>query len=151
GLFLNADKLGLEQAYVMQLAQLANQAGGSGIVYGFDTTISMAGDQITLGPGFAIDPQGRPLLLQNQIQPIPIQTILDSAAQVTQQQQIQQAGTFGQCDFAQMAPPGDTSGDVRYWILYLAHAEAACGNEPVFGKLCEEACITTNDRPYFRE
>src|SRR5205085_274487 len=104
GLFLNGEKLGLEQSYGMTLVQLANQAGGSGIVYGFDATLSTAGDQLTLGPGFAIDPEGRPLLLASPIAPIPLQSILDSAKLVLERDKLDAAsGTFGECDFAQLA------------------------------------------------
>src|SRR5260370_19897433 len=37
------------------------------------------------------------------------------------------------------------------YLLAIAHAEAFCGEEDVYGKLCQEACITSADRPYIIE
>src|SRR5437762_1195063 len=63
GKLLRADDFDVEQQYLRQLVALSNQGLGSGIVYGFDTTLA-SGDRVQIGPGLAIDPAGRVLLLQ---------------------------------------------------------------------------------------
>ena len=60
GKFLRAADLQSEQEYHRQLQQLATRAGGSGVVHGFDLQ-ALAGDQIELGAGLAIDAEGRVL------------------------------------------------------------------------------------------
>ena len=44
-----------------------------------------------------------------------------------------------------MLPVGDL------YLITIGFAEALCGQEDVFGRLCEEACTTSTDRPYLVE
>jgi hypothetical protein len=59
GLFLRAEHLTQIQDYARALAYAAGQAAGHGVVYGYD--VSVQGDELRVGPGLAINPQGRPL------------------------------------------------------------------------------------------
>ena len=61
GKFLRASDLKAEQEYLRQLVRQSNQAGGPGVAYGYDVTLG-DGDTIDIGPGLAIDAQGRALL-----------------------------------------------------------------------------------------
>src|SRR5687768_7007824 len=62
GKFLRADDLQTEQRYICHLVGLSNQADGPGIAHGFDVSLG-GGDTLHIGPGLAIDPAGRVLLL----------------------------------------------------------------------------------------
>src|ERR1051326_8747037 len=62
GKFLRANDLETEQRYMRQLVGLSNQTDGAGIAHGFDVSLG-AGDVLQIGPGLAIDPAGRVLLL----------------------------------------------------------------------------------------
>lgn len=59
GLFLRAEHLARMQDYARELALSVGLAGGSGVVYGYQTELS--GSTLTVGAGLAIDPSGRPL------------------------------------------------------------------------------------------
>lgn len=63
GLFLRAEHLTRIQDYAGSLAYAAGQAAGHGVVYGFDVSAAKVNDQwrLEVGPGLAINPQGRPL------------------------------------------------------------------------------------------
>ena len=52
GKFLRASDFDVEQGYLRQLVALSNQGLGSGVVYGYDTTLG-SGDAIQIGPGLA--------------------------------------------------------------------------------------------------
>jgi hypothetical protein len=58
GKFLRADDLTREQRYLRSLVELSNQAGGPGVVHGFDTTLGDRRASLELRPGLAIDPAG---------------------------------------------------------------------------------------------
>src|SRR4029077_11805341 len=64
GKFLRAADFDVEQGYLRQLVALSNQGLGPGVVYGYNTTQG-AGDTVQIGPGLAIDPYGKVLLLQS--------------------------------------------------------------------------------------
>ena len=66
GKFLRATDFDVEQEYLRHLVALSNQGLGSGVVYGYDTTLGR-GDDIEIGPGLAVDPSGNVLLLQSAI------------------------------------------------------------------------------------
>lgn len=63
GLFLRAEHLKQIQEYAEALSYAAGQAAGYGVVYGFDVSVPdpVKGDQLLVGLGLAISPQGRPL------------------------------------------------------------------------------------------
>jgi hypothetical protein len=150
GKFLRADDLRAEQDYMRRLVWISNQGGGSGVVYGYDATLSGAGDSLVLGAGLAIDGGGRPLLLPEE-HTIGIQALIDASRRVTARALADGgpgSAEFGDCELEAAAPGGDVANGGVLWIVTIGAAEALCGEEDVFGRLCEEACATTTDRPF---
>jgi len=146
GKFLRAVDLQTEQAYLRTLVELSNQAGGPGVAHGFTASLA-SGTEIQLDAGLAIDPMGRVLLLSGS-QPVSVPDLL---ANNTFAQSVG-AATAG-ADFADCVVMTAASGPAvvvpsNLYLLVIAHAEALCGSEDVFGKLCQEACITSTDRPF---
>lgn len=148
GKFLRADDLRLEQQYLRGLVALSNQAGGSGVVHGFDTTLE-AGDALALGPGMAVDGRGRVLLLPHGVS-VSIATLLEASRRRTPPQSLRQLATaeFGDCEVVAETPPSESRPGGELYLITIGHAEAYCGEEDVYGRLCEEACVTSKDRPY---
>src|SRR5437588_3512196 len=62
GKFLRAADLKAEQDYLRHLVELSNQTGGPGVAHGFDLKLGGT-DALNVGPGLAVDPKGRVLLL----------------------------------------------------------------------------------------
>jgi hypothetical protein len=189
GKFLRAADLEVEQRYLRSLVELSNQAGEAGVVHGFDTTLADSGDKVQIGPGLAIDPAGRTLLLPN-----PTEASFDALIEASQRSTLaggtpagpaslatslprpfgfavapgarpatvlRRAETerlpigahdvFGECTVAAGTPPSDVSSGSDLYLLTIGHAEAHCGHEDVYGRLCEQACVTSADRPYVVE
>ncbi|WP_127500899.1 hypothetical protein [Actinoplanes solisilvae] len=61
GLFLRAEHLQQIQTYAEQLAYATGQATGHGVVHGFDVPKIDKDAILRVGPGLAVNPQGRPL------------------------------------------------------------------------------------------
>src|SRR5690606_34910328 len=55
---------------------------------------------------------------------------------------------FEDCSPVAVEPPGMIDAPNDLWLITVAHAEFLCGTEEVHGKLCEQACVSTTDRPY---
>lgn len=152
GKFLRASDLKAEQSYLRQLVQQSNQAGGTGIAHGFDVSQG-AGDSLVIGPGLAIDPAGRVLLLP-QTTSVNISVLIEQSRALLNAKfaKSNATGEFGDCVVLSAEPPNVNSvvaSDI--YLIVIAHAEALCGEEDVFGKLCEEACVTSTDRPFIVE
>jgi|CXWL01.1.fsa_nt_gi hypothetical protein len=154
GKFLRASDLTLEQEYHRQLVQFANQAGGSGVVHGFDA-VWTGGDALALGPGLALDPQGRTLFLPEGVPLSLAQLVAASRGGAVlisggAPRAIRFAG-FADCE------PHDTDGGVPttdggvLYLLSLFHAEDLCGTEDVLGRLCADTCAGSTERPYILE
>ncbi|HEY2959207.1 MAG TPA: hypothetical protein VGM21_13510 [Actinomycetota bacterium] len=73
GLFLRAEHLERIQSYARELTRALGQAGGPGVAYGYD--LSVSGSTLHVGSGLAIAPDGRPLLLT-----VPYSRTLDELA-----------------------------------------------------------------------
>jgi hypothetical protein len=61
GLFLRAEHLATIQDYARDLALAVGAAGGPGVVEGFEIGLDVPKLSLTIGPGLAIAPNGRPL------------------------------------------------------------------------------------------
>ena len=151
GKFLRAADLQTEQAYLRMLVEFSNQAGGPGVANGFSAELQ-SGTQILLGSGLAIDPKGQVLLLTG-AQTLSIPDLL-AATTAMRMRSVVQSGAGAA--FADCVPAASDSGGTQgspstLYLLAIAHAEAFCGEEDVYGKLCQEACITSTDRPYIIE
>ena len=154
GKFLRAEDLSKEQTYFRRLVEYSNQAGGSGVVHGFDLSLGSNGDALRIGPGLAIDPGGRVLLLPEDFS-IPVADLIEQSRRAveTANRTAAAAGSarFKECEQATAAPPVSVAPLNDLYLITAGHAEALCGNEDVFGKLCEEACVTATDRPFYVE
>jgi hypothetical protein len=130
---------------------LSNQAGGPGVVHGLDCSLG-ASDRLDLGRGMAIDPDGRLLLLPDPAA-ISVAALLEAARGDPDPVPAAKKGKpqFAACEPVRVQPPGVAVQGVELWLLTLAHAEAACGTEDVFGNPCESACTSSTDRPYLVE
>ncbi|HEV7374855.1 MAG TPA: hypothetical protein VGN95_09075 [Pyrinomonadaceae bacterium] len=155
GKFLRAADLKAEQDYLRQLVKLSNEADGPGVAYGFDLTLGGGGNTLNVGPGLAIDPTGRVLLLTDSA-PVDIQQLIEksrnkdldstSAAKASADGKM-----FGDCETASTGPPTSVLQPRDLYLITVSYAEGYCGEEDVYGKLCEEACVTSTDRPFVVE
>ena len=57
-------------------------------------------------------------------------------------------GEFGDCEVRSSDGPNRVSQPSDLYLIVVAHAEALCGHEDVYGRLCEAACTTRSERPY---
>lgn len=149
GKFLRADDLRAEQDYVRHLVELSNQAGGAGVVHGFDTTRG-PGDSIQIGDGMAIDGEGRVLLLPRSTS-VSFGELLEASRRTPAGSATRATGRaeeFGDCEKVAASPPSDVPLGSDLYVITIGHAEGLCGEEDVYGRLCEEACITSTDRPH---
>ncbi len=152
GKFLRAADLQTEQEYLRQLVEQSNQASGSGVARGFDLTLG-SGDTLNIGAGLAIDPGGRVLLLPQSVT-LNTQELIDKSRelQASLARPISAAaGGFETCEPTSTTPPANLIPASDLYLIVLSQAEALCGEEDVFGKLCEEACTTSTDRPFLLE
>jgi hypothetical protein len=152
GKFLRAEDLDVEQAYFRSLTWLSNVAGGSGVVYGFDVEEG-SGDTISLSPGLAIDPSGHVLLLP-QSATFDVQTLIDDTERLRTLILARRGigkGEFADCiaESVSTAPPPTTTvvEGGAFYLVTIAPADALCGEDYVYGTLCEEACATSVQRP----
>ncbi len=152
GKFLRAQDLKVEQDYLRQLVRESNQAGGPGVANGFDLTEG-SGDTLNIGQGLAIDPQGRVLLLPQSIS-VGVQELIDKSRDLQRlfgKSTVSGSVDFAACEFHNQDPPVDLHQAGDLFLIVVSSAEAFCGEEDVYGKLCEEACVTSTDRPYIIE
>jgi hypothetical protein len=147
GKFLRASDLKDEQDYLRNLVRLSNQAGGFGVVHGFDLTLG-GGDTIDLGPGLGINGNGRVLLLPQGLS-ISVEELIEKSLQKAQKKGAQDVSEFfEECVLVAETPPINTTNPSDLYLIVICPAEALCGEEDVYGKLCEEACATSSDRPF---
>ena len=151
GKFLRADDFMVEQSYLRELVALSNQGLGPGVVYGYDTT-QAAGDAIQVGPGLAIDPSGKVLLLQHAVTQ-GVQALIDAtrkraADKTGTPDASSKSGGFSDCIEIAAPPPSTVVQTSDLYVIAICAAEALCGQEDVYGIACQEACISTSDRPY---
>ncbi|MCY0906015.1 hypothetical protein [Arthrobacter sp. H14-L1] len=108
GLFLRGEHLDAIQGYARELAHAVGTAAGSGVVHGF--TVALDGDKLRVGPGLAIDPQGRPLRSD-------AEAVLE----------------------LKNPPALDSSGN-GFLVVEVGPAEWFSGHEKVYGELCGDGC-----------
>ncbi|MCC6539682.1 MAG: hypothetical protein IT162_19185 [Bryobacterales bacterium] len=153
GKFLRAEDLTREQNYVRRLVEYSNQAGGAGVVHGYDLTLASGGDSLRIGAGLAIDPSGRVLLLPEDFS-MSIADLIEQSRRADGRPAADAKlglSRFSDCEQNAVAPAVSLAAQNDLYLITVGHAEALCGNEDVFGKLCEEACITSTDRPFYVE
>lgn len=154
GKFLRADDLRAEQQYLRYLVQVSNQAGGHGVAHGYTVTLGGGGDTLNVGPGLAVDPAGRVLLMPQPVS-VNVQQLIEQSKELLKVMAAMQAaaggGGFSDCEFVAGEPPTNVPQAGELYLITVSHAEAYCGHAEVFGKLCEEACVTSTDRPFVVE
>ncbi len=148
GKFLRAEDLKTEQSFLRYQVRLSNQGAGAGVVYGYDvTTTDLA--SITVKQGLAFDPLGRALLLT-------VDKTLDLGGLIaaTQKQDPTASGSpagssdFEDCTIALEGGTVPTASGSDLYLLTVAFVEALCGEEDVFGRLCEDACVDAKNRRF---
>ena len=147
GKFLRAADLQAEQEYHRRLQQMATSAGGSGVVHGFDLQL-LAGDQVELSAGLALDASGRVLHL-----PMEAAVQVEELLRRSRGDTVVLAGgargsaVFTLCEVAAVTAVTPVVAGTSLYVLGLTHAEALCGQEDVFGKPCESVCASGTERP----
>lgn len=149
GKYLRAQDLNREQAYMRSLSALSNQAGGMGVVHGFDCRVINSQDQLEVGGGMAVDAAGRLIYLPSAVK-VGIEDLLEKSrdqgsSRVTQS--VDEHFSFQECKLKTGAEPGDIIHGDELYLIFIGSVEAFCGEEDVYGKLCEDACITSTERP----
>ncbi len=148
GKFLRAQDMQTEQAFLRFLAALAAQGGGAGVVYGYDVTSADAAS-VLVKQGLAFDAGGRPLYLT-------VDQRLDLGALVAATQASDpgasgspiRSSDFADCTVALAAGTVPTAPGSDLYLLTVGFLEALCGEEDVFGKLCEDACVDAKNRRF---
>jgi hypothetical protein len=148
GRFLRADDLNLERQGQRAYAEFSNQAGGAGVVYGFDLT--RQGTRLSLRAGLAIDSGGRLLYLpEGADAEIPA---LIKASQAPGGATAQAAATspagFGPCDQPAAGACAPLAGGSELYLVCISQVQQLCGQGEVLGRICDDACVTATDRPY---
>ena len=146
GKFLRAEGFRLDQEYVRSLVALSNQAVGTGVVHGFDVHLG-ASDQLAVTGGLALAASGRVVHL-------PASTRISIAQLVSRAQgrlDPGNAAAAGTADFSRCADDAPVGGDQPVparplYVLTVSAADALCGEEERFGRLCEDACASDTDR-----
>ena len=143
GKFLRADAFALEQDYHRARTRLANLAGGWGAVHGLG--VSLAGNTLQVGAGLAITAAGNFVLATADL----------SAALADLIEVAQPAPASGNAEFDDCLDGGKkgvTEGTgLTLYEITVGPVEGLCGNEAVYGKLCESACVSSSQHPYWRE
>jgi hypothetical protein len=147
GMLMRAELMKLEQRGMHSLSQLSNQAGGHGVVWGYDT--ALADGSIKLGAGMAINLDGQVVVMPSSIE-LDIDQLLKRAERDTPSAKKPGGIDSGFVDCLEPATsdPVTVIEGTQYYVITVDHLGALCGEEDVYGRLCEEACITATDRPY---
>jgi len=150
GRFLRADDLNLERQGQRAYADYSNQAGGPGLVYGFDLT--WQDTQLSLSPGLAVDPKGRLIYLPDAVNAQVADLITASQPQTgaAAPAAATSSAGFGPCAPAAASAGGSTPvvGGTELYLVCVSQAEGLCGQSEVFGRICDDACGSATDRPY---
>lgn len=144
GQYLRASALNLEQHYHRHALALGNRAAGWGVVEGLDVVLE--GEALRVTPGLAVTPAGQLVLAGFDMQ-APLSELLSRTTPAPA------AGAPGFGDCLQAQGPGGVpaTAGLQVYEITVGPVEGLCGNEPVYGKLCETACATDSRRPYWRE
>ena len=144
GKFLRADAFATEQDYHRARVRLTNIAGGWGVVHGLE--IALRGAHLAVSAGMAITPAGSFVLATSEMR-----ADLAKLLQLNQREAVTPgSAAFGDCTSAPIAGVKEGAPQAIYEIT-VGPVEGLCGNEAVFGKLCESACATDSRHPYWRE
>ena len=145
GKYLRADAFTLEQEYHRTRTRLANLAGGWGVVNGLGISIAhKTPGQLDVAAGLAITAAGNFVLATGTVSAA-IADLLAVATPAT----IGGNAAFGDC----LKPAKGVSQGTGLGIyeITVGPLQGLCGNEAVYGKICEAACVSDSQHPYWRE
>jgi len=145
GKFLKADALSQEQAYHRTQVRLANLAGGWGVVHGLGARLE--GDQLHVTGGLAVTPAGSFVMAVGEVQ-ASIAELLKVAAPAPV---ASGPAAFGACAGKAASPGVTETAALGLYEITVGPIEGLCGNEPVYGALCESACVSDSRHPWWRE
>ncbi|SFO74878.1 hypothetical protein SAMN05660464_0938 [Geodermatophilus dictyosporus] len=146
GRYLRADDLNLERRAQRRYAEFSNQAtGGPGPVWGFELD-GLGTPSLSVAAGLAVAPAGQVLHL-----PVGVEAdvaALTSRSPGSPPPTPPASSGFTECvrDVAELAAavvPG-----TGLYLVCLAAATGLCGHAEVFGRPCDDGCVTATDRPY---
>jgi hypothetical protein len=148
GQFLRADAFTLEQDYHRTAIRLANLAGGWGVVDGLGVSLDVKdGGLLDVGAGLGVTAAGSFVYAVGDLQ-AKLSDLLAAAAAAP-------AAGAGNADFGACAaaPKAGTvqTGGLGIYEITVGPVEGQCGNEAVFGQICQSACAGDSQRPYWRE
>ena len=154
GRFLRAEDLELEQRYVRELVALANQGGGAGVVHGL-TVERAAGDRLAIDAGLAISATGRMLFLPEPTS-IGVSELIERSGAPGAVGPGSKPGAggvagsaaFDECTVDTGAPPDQVGATTTHWVLVVGPADVLCGEDVVYGRLCEDACATATEHSH---
>ena len=153
GKFLRAPDMELEQRGLLNYSRLSNTAGGSGVVHGFNLSESMTSDALKISAGLAIDPAGNLLYFPQEITVAIPELIAKSNASLISKPNganyFTSSSGFDDCvEPVKTEQPGEIVTGYDLYLIIAEYTSAYCGEDDVYGKLCEEACISSKERPY---
>ena len=147
GKFLRADAFTLEQDYHRTVIRLANLAGGWGAVNGLGVMLDPKDPGLLdISAGLAVTPAGDFVYATGDIT-VAISDLLAIATPAP----IGGNASFAACPPASQAAVGKLDSGLGYYEITVGPVQGLCGNEAVYGKLCEAACVSDSQRPYWRE
>jgi hypothetical protein len=146
GKFLKADALSQEQEYHRTRVRLSNQAGGWGVVNGLG--IALSGAELLVDGGLAITPAGNFVM-----NVAGVKVDLNELLKVAEPGPVDGNDDFQPCvqGTPKNTPNGTTASGLQFYEITVGPIDTLCGNEPVYGKLCESACVSDSRHPYWRE
>ena len=151
GKLLRADDLRVEQDHMRALVRRSNATGGPGVVHGLGARLAPDG-RLHVGPGVAVDPSGRTLVLHADVAFDVAELIaktagVDSAGAPPVEGM--RAGAFHDRSAEPAPTPTPTTPAGGPWyVVTVGWAEGLCGDEEVHGNLCDCECTTSTDRSW---
>lgn len=145
GMLMRAETMKLEQQGMFNLSQLSNQASGHGVIWGFDSALSGAG--LEVGSGMAINTDGRVVYLPDGIK-LSIDELINKSNEPSSSESKAVSKGFAECEIKEPSDSVTVIGGTQYYVITVDSLQALCGEEDVYGRLCEEACTTSTDRPH---
>jgi hypothetical protein len=145
GQFLRAASLTLEQDYHRSAVRFANLAGGWGVVNGFGISLDRSGARLLVSAGLAITPTGSFAYAGSDLS-----AAIADLLKVAKAAPRQGKAAFDRCLEAK-TPAVPLTPSLAFYEITVGPIEGLCGDEPVYGKLCESACATDSQHPWWRE
>ncbi|WP_138760698.1 hypothetical protein [Modestobacter altitudinis] len=146
GRYLRADDLNLERRSQRRYVEFANQAAaGPGPVWGFELA-GLGTPCLTVAAGLAVAPAGPVLHL-----PVGVEAdvaTLTARSSATPPSPGPTTSGFTECLPDAAEPAAAVVPGTGLYLVCLAAGSGLCGHAEVFGRPCDDGCVTATDRPY---